>query len=79
MVLTEEHKKQLETEVVKVIIKALENHEIRVHHLYAVSKTILDKVDHIHTQDDVVDLLTDLANKWEIFQPILEKEKKKTA
>lgn len=71
MELTAEHKKEAERRLVEIIIKALEQGDLKADEFPVVSSFILDKIKEANNHDSLMQFLRELSGKWRIFTPAL--------
>lgn len=67
----ENQKKQLEDEIVRTMIQALNNKSITDEQMSIISTLVLDKIDEVHNELELKEFLSDLAARWHIFKPLL--------
>jgi hypothetical protein len=75
MDLTEQYKESIERKIVEAIISALDKKEIQESELSQIAGMVLDGIDKVSSQDQLIDFLTTLSDRWTIFKNILEIEK----
>lgn len=71
MEFTEEKKNKIEKLIVDKSILALEQGFIKEEGLGDISLFVLSKIDEIQTQDELMQFLRELSNKWHFFSEIL--------
>lgn len=65
------HKKEIETQIVETMISALENEKITESESSEIAAFVLDRIDAVTTTQEMTTFLQDLAAKWEIFGSLL--------
>lgn len=71
MEFTKEKKQELEKAIVDKSITALEQGFIKEEGLGEIAQFVLGKIDNIKTQDQFIEFLRELSNKWHFFSEIL--------
>ena len=69
---TEEQKKALEHKLVESIIVGLEDEKIDIHDLHPIADSILEKIDHLKTTEEVEGFIKHLSGKWNIFHSLAQ-------
>ncbi|MGI8419789.1 MAG: hypothetical protein ACR2LN_04040 [Candidatus Levyibacteriota bacterium] len=72
-----EEKKKLEEAIVDIMIRALEQEEISEFKMSQMSAFVLDGIDAAKTQQEVKVFLQTLAERWELFKPLVFLEEAK--
>lgn len=71
MELTEVDKKQLEKDLIEVLIGALREEKLKAEQLPQIATFILDRVDKLQTQQELIDFLKELNTQWPVFSNLL--------
>lgn len=75
MEFTDEKKKQIEKDIVEMVIAALENNAIKESDMAVIGQMVLERIDKIENQADLILFLEILAERWSIFSPLVTREK----
>ena len=72
---TDQHKAQVEAQIVEIVAASLENNVLGQEELPVIATFVLDKIDTIKTQDELAVFLAELSGKYPIFKNIAIVEK----
>ncbi|MFI5265529.1 MAG: hypothetical protein ACHQT7_02175 [Candidatus Levyibacteriota bacterium] len=71
MEFTPEKKKEIENLIVEKSITALEQGFIKEYGLGEIATFVLEKIDKVQSQQQLVEFLRELSNKWHFFSELL--------
>jgi hypothetical protein len=74
MQVDEQHKVEIETRIVTAIADALEKEQVTTEELPQIADFVLKRIDAVQTEDQLAEMLTELAAQWPFFKNILEIE-----
>lgn len=77
MQLSQERKDQVFRAIAELNITLFENRSFSEENFAPVADFILGKIDIIQTEEELLSFLSELVEKWPVFEPILNQEKNK--
>lgn len=75
MPFTDEHKKEIEKDIVEMVIGALEGNAITEGDATVIGKMVLERIDNVENQEELILFLEVLTERYHIFSPLVLKEK----
>lgn len=75
MQFTEDKKKDIERDIVELVIAALENKAITTGDTTVIGQMVLQRIDNIENQEDLILFLEVLTERYHIFSPLVLREK----
>lgn len=70
MVVTEEYRTNIERRILEILANALESSQITEAESTSVARYILDHLDNVQSHPELVQFLSELAQKWPIFTEV---------
>lgn len=68
----EEKKKDIEKQIVDLCISALDNKSLTEDQMGDISFFVLERIDLVKTQEELIEFLRNLSQRWSIFSGMLE-------